>query len=142
MPKAEGRKFKFNGHEAIDTKVLETLAYNGGRQTVLIESEEFSAVCPYSGLPDYGKITIEYVPKKVIVELKSLKYYFVSYRNVGIYQEEAADRIFKDLKKPLKPEHLKITLKYKTRGGMDTTCVVEGKGERGNNGVAINRIAL
>ena len=131
MPKAEGRSYKFEGHDAIDTNLLETLAYGGGRQTIIIESEEFSAVCPYSGLPDYGKITIEYVPKKGIVELKSLKYYFVSFRNVGIYQEEAIDIIFKDLKALLKPEHLKITLKYKTRGGMDTTCVVEGKGERG-----------
>ena len=63
--------------------------------------------------------------KKSIVELKSLKYYITSYRNVGIYQEHVTNRIFDDLHHLLDPTYLKITTIYNTRGGIDTTCVIE-----------------
>ncbi|MGC9218440.1 MAG: preQ(1) synthase, partial [Athalassotoga sp.] len=68
-------------------------------------------------------------PNKKIVELKSLKYYFVSFRNVGIYQEKATQRIFDDLFALLDPVWMKITLIYKTRGGIDATTAIE-KGEK------------
>lgn len=93
------------------------------------ETDEFSAVCPFSGLPDIGKVIIEYIPSDKIIELKSLKYYFVSFRNVGIYQERATQRIFNDLFEVLKPIWMKITVIYKTRGGIDTTTSIE-KGEK------------
>jgi len=125
MPKAEGKRYEFQSQDVIDASVLEALPYEGGRQNIIIESAEFSAVCPFSGLPDYGEFIIEYIPDQLIVELKALKYYIISFRNVGIYQEDAVNRIYNDLTELLDPEWFKITLIYNTRGGMDTTCVME-----------------
>ena len=130
MPKAEGRIYNFLDESAIETNVLETIPFeNKNGEIVKYETDEFSAVCPFSGLPDIGKISIEYVPTNKIVELKSLKYYFVSFRNVGIYQERATQRIFDDLYALLKPKWLKITMIYNTRGGIDATTIIE-KGEK------------
>ncbi len=99
--------------------------YKGKDITIKIETDEFSAVCPWSGLPDYGKIIVEYIPTDEILELKSFKYYLYTYRNVGIYQEHAINRIFEDLYELLKPKWMKITLKYNIRGGIETTVVRE-----------------
>jgi 7-cyano-7-deazaguanine reductase len=129
MAKAEGRIFKFEDENCIQTKLLETFEYIGEPQFITYETKEFSAVCPFSGLPDYGKLTIEYIPKKFCLELKSLKYYLTSYRYVGIYQEAATNRLFKDIYKVLKPKYLKITTIYNTRGGIDSTCSIE-KGKK------------
>ncbi len=130
MPKAEGKTFSFLSEDAIDTSLLETIYFeNKDKEFVKYETDEFSAVCPFSGLPDIGKVLIEYIPDKKIVELKSLKYYFVSFRDVGIYQEKATQRIFDDLFALLEPLWMKITLTYKTRGGIDTITSIE-KGER------------
>jgi len=125
MAKAEGKSYKFEDESKIDTKVLETIKYSGGRQVIEYSTSEFSAVCPFSGLPDYAKVAIRYIPAKTIVELKSLKYYFVSFRNVGIYQEKATDRIYKDIKKLLAPEYLFVETVYNTRGGIDSRCCME-----------------
>ncbi|WP_448516391.1 preQ(1) synthase [Pseudothermotoga sp.] len=122
MPKAEGKTFQFEGQESIRTDFLETIDFDGKDEYIKIETDEFSAVCPFSGLPDIGRVIIEYYPDGgKIVELKSLKYYFVSFRNVGIYQEEATKRIYEDLKKLLKTERLKVTVVYNIRGGIKTT---------------------
>ncbi|MGE4170377.1 MAG: preQ(1) synthase [Candidatus Margulisiibacteriota bacterium] len=125
MAIAEGRVFAFDDPTAIRTDFLEAFAYEGERQTIAYETAEFSCVCPFSGLPDFGVLKIEYVPEAVCVELKSLKYYLISYRNVGIYQEAATSRLFTDLWACLAPRYLKITTVYNTRGGIDATCVVE-----------------
>ncbi|MBP7792237.1 MAG: NADPH-dependent 7-cyano-7-deazaguanine reductase QueF [Candidatus Goldbacteria bacterium] len=125
MPEAEGKKFDFKDEKSIRTDFLETVEYDGGKQLVEYKTKEFSAVCPFSGLPDIAEVTIRYIPSKKIVELKSLKYYFISFRNVGIYQEKVTDRIFKDLKKILKPEYLCVETIYNTRGGIDSKCVME-----------------
>lgn len=127
MPKAEGKKYQFKSEKEIDTDVLETIDYDGGEQLIEYKTKEFSAVCPFSGLPDIGEVIIKYIPNKKIIELKSLKYYFVSFRNVGIYQEKATDRIFNDLKKLLKPKYLYIETNYNTRGGIDSKCIMETK---------------
>ncbi|HVX89908.1 MAG TPA: preQ(1) synthase, partial [Gemmatimonadales bacterium] len=84
----------------------------------------FSAVCPFSGLPDFATLTIRYIPGKSCVELKSLKYYVLSYRNVGIYQEHATAKLAEDLFGVLKPKSLTVTTVYNIRGGFDTTCKV------------------
>lgn len=129
MAQAEGKVLNFVDESHIDVQVLETFPYEGRRQLVEYKTTEFSAVCPFSGLPDVGTLLLEYIPHEKIVELKSLKYYLVSYRNVGIYQEHVTNRLFDDLWALLIPHYLKITTIYNTRGGIDTTCTIE-EGQR------------
>lgn len=124
MAIAEGRTIPFVGPEHIDVAVLETFGYEGPEQEIVTETSEFSAVCPYSGLPDFARLTITYVPRAKCVELKSLKYYITSYRNVGIFQEHATARIAEDLHKALAPARLTVRTVYNIRGGFETTCSV------------------
>ncbi len=97
MAIAEGRTLPFTGPDQIDVAVLETFDYDGPEQEITTETAEFTAVCPYSGLPDFARLTITYVPGRKCVELKSLKYYVTSFRSVGIFQEHATPRIAEDL---------------------------------------------
>lgn len=124
MPIAEGRTLPFSGPEAIDAAALETFAYDGPEQEIVTETREFSAVCPYSGLPDYALLRITYTPSDRCVELKSLKYYVMSYRSVGIFQEHATARIVEDLFRSLQPKRLEVMTVYNVRGGFETTCRV------------------
>jgi 7-cyano-7-deazaguanine reductase len=124
MPIAEGRTLPFTGPEAIDAAALETFPYDGPAQEIVTETSEFTAVCPYSGLPDFATLTIRYVPSDRCVELKSLKYYIVSFRNVGIFQEHATARIADDLCRLLAPQSLTVSTRYNVRGGFDTVCTV------------------
>ena len=124
MATAEGKTIPFVGPDTIDAAVLETFEYTGPDQDIITETREFSAVCPYSGLPDYATLTIRYTPSDRCVELKSLKYYVTSYRNVGIFQEHATARIAEDLFKVLEPQRLEVTTLYNVRGGFETKCVV------------------
>ena len=124
MAIAEGRTIPFVGPEHIDVAVLETFGYEGPDQEIVTETNEFSAVCPYSGLPDFARLTITYVPRAKCVELKSLKYYITSFRNVGIFQEHATARIAEDLFKLLEPQKLSVRTVYNIRGGFETTCSV------------------
>ena len=119
-------RLSWRGEEEIRTDILETFPYTGERQEILYETREFSAVCPFSGLPDIATVIVKYIPSDRCVELKSLKLYLVSFRNVGIYQENATDRIYGDLFKLLNPAFLKVTTIYNTRGGIDSTCTIEG----------------
>jgi 7-cyano-7-deazaguanine reductase len=119
-----GMSFEFVSEEHIKTKVLETFPFDSPNQYIKTETEEFSAVCPYSGLPDLAKIILEYYPSGgKCVELRSLKHYFVSFRMVGIFQENATKRIYNDLRTLLETERLRVTSLYNTRGGFDTTCI-------------------
>lgn len=124
MATPEGRSLPFVGPEHVDTGVLETFPYDGPAQEIETTTDEFSAVCPYSGLPDYATLTVRYVPGKSCIELKSLKYYVTSYRNVGIYQEHATAKIAEDLFKALAPARLTVETVYNVRGGFLTTCTV------------------
>ena len=121
---AEGHILEFESEEHIGTHLLETFPYEGPQQKILYETREFSAVCPYSGLPDYAYLSVEYIPDATIVELKSLKYYLVSYRNVGIFQEHATKRLYADLHAVLKPQYLCVKTVYNTRGGIDAACEI------------------
>ncbi len=124
MAKAEGKIFEFKNSNEIKSDFLETFPFDSKEQYIKTYTKEFSAVCPFSGLPDQGDLIIEYYPQGgVCVELKSLKYYIISFRNVGIYQEAATKRIYDDLKTILKTEKLKITTIYLPRGGFTTTCI-------------------
>ncbi|HBN44998.1 MAG TPA: NADPH-dependent 7-cyano-7-deazaguanine reductase QueF [Candidatus Marinimicrobia bacterium] len=123
MVKAEGRLFEFDSEDKIRPELLETFEFDSPNQHIKTETDEFSAVCPFSGLPDLAYVQIEYYPEGgKCVELKSLKYYFISFRNVGIYQEAVTKRIYEDLKSVLETEKLIVTTMYNTRGGFDTTC--------------------
>ena len=123
MTKAEGKKFDFEDTSKINSGFLQTFKFESKDQFIKTETNEFSAVCPFSGLPDLAKIIIEYFPEgNKCVELKSLKYYFTSFRNVGIYQEGVTKRIFDDLKTLLETDRLRITSIYNIRGGFKTTC--------------------
>ena len=124
MPKAEGKQFEFLDESHVNPGFLETFDFDSPNQLITTETDEFSAVCPFSGLPDLAYVKIEYHPDGgKCVELKSLKYYFISFRNVGIYQEAVTKRIFGDLKEILDTSKLRVTTIYNTRGGFDTTCV-------------------
>ncbi len=125
MVVAEGLRLPFLGEEGIRVDFLELFPYVGERQFITYETNEWSCVCPFSGLPDYGTLTIEYIPNLHCVELKSLKYYLVSFRSVGMYQESVTNRLFQDLFQLLDPTYLKIKTRYNTRGGIDTVCVIE-----------------
>ena len=124
MPKAEGKYFEFEEEDQINSNFLETFPFDSPNQYIMTETDEFSAVCPFSGLPDLAYVKIEYYPiGGKCIELKSLKYYFISFRNVGIFQEGATKRIYNDLKSVMETEKIKITTVYNTRGGFDTTCI-------------------
>ena len=124
MPIAEGRTLPFVGPEQVDVAVLETFEYAGPEQEIVTETDEFTAVCPYSGLPDFAKVTLRYTPRGHCIELKSLKYYITSYRNVGIFQEHATAKIAEDLFQVLEPARLEVITVYNVRGGFLTTCSV------------------
>ena len=129
MPQAEGLILPFDGNDKIRKDYLETIDFDGKPQLIAYSTDEFSAVCPFSGLPDIATVVIKYIPDGKIVELKSLKYYFISFRNVGVYQEEATSIIFNDLKEILKPKFLSIYTKYNIRGGIEAECYIETENE-------------
>ncbi|MSQ41108.1 MAG: NADPH-dependent 7-cyano-7-deazaguanine reductase QueF [Dehalococcoidia bacterium] len=120
------REVPFVGEEAIDSLCLLVFPYEYPDQEseVVITTDEFTAVCPWTGLPDYGTLTLRYVPGPSLIELKSLKYYLLSYRQVGIVQEHAANRILKELAEVACPKRMTVTLDYKVRGGLHTTVTV------------------
>lgn len=124
MATPEGRTVPFTGPDAIDPSVLETFPYDGPEQEIVTTTREFSAVCPFSGLPDIADLTLRYIPSDRCIELKSLKYYIMSYRSVGIFQEHATARVADDLQGILKAERLTVTTTYNVRGGFETTCSV------------------
>ena len=111
----------------IDAECLLTFQYEYPEQDteVIVDTDEFTAVCPWTGLPDYGTLEINYVPDRSCIELKSLKYYLLSYRDVGVVQEHAVNRILKDLVAVCQPRSMRITLDYKIRGGLHSSVAVE-----------------
>jgi len=102
-------------------------SYPGRDYTVNIEFPEFTCVCPRTGLPDFATIKIEYVPNKLIVELKSLKYYFIAYRNEGIFHENVVNKILDDLVNACKPKSMTVSGEFSVRGGIKTTVAAEFK---------------
>ena len=126
------RRYDVQDVSTVDVKVLETFPYEyPGKDIVInIDTDEFTAVCPWSGLPDFATIRIDYIPDKVIIELRSLKYYLLSYRSVGIYQEHLVNRLLEDLVRCARPKWMKISADYKVRGGIHTVASREYTGTR------------
>jgi 7-cyano-7-deazaguanine reductase len=134
--KVMDRRYDVADVSAIDTKALDTFPYEyAGKDIVIdIETDEFTAVCPWSGLPDFAIITVHYIPNTLCLELRSYKYYLLSYRNVGIYQEHAVNRILQDLVKCCKPKWMQVVADYNLRGGVHTVTTVEwGKKPKSRN---------
>ena len=94
---------------------------------ILVDDPEFTSVCPKTGLPDFGRITIRYMPRKTCLELKSLKMYILAYRNVGIFYENAVNRILKDIVKACQPIQAKVIGEFTSRGGMRSVIEAEYK---------------
>lgn len=127
-----GRRYDVQDVSTVDVKALETFPYEyPGKDIVInIDTDEFTAVCPWSGLPDFATIRIDYIPDKHIIELRSLKYYMLSYRNVGIYQEHLVNRLLEDLVRCARPKWMKVTADYKVRGGIHTVASRDYTGTR------------
>jgi 7-cyano-7-deazaguanine reductase len=127
MPQPLDKRYDVADLTAIDARILDTFPYEypGKDITINIKTSEFTAVCPWSGLPDFAIITIDYIPAKVCIELRSLKYYLLSYRNVGIYQEHAVNRILDDLVRCADPKWMRVTADYTVRGGLHTVATRE-----------------
>lgn len=95
-------------------------------------NEEYTSVCPKTGLPDFGTITINYIPNKFCLELKALKYYFLEFRDKGIFYESVVNQILDDMVQECQPRYMEIIGKFSTRGGIYSTIkAVYDPDERG-----------
>ena len=119
-----GKRFDIQDETAIDVDILEAISfeYPDSETEVVYETDEFTCVCPWTGLPDFGTITISYMPNESLIELKSLKYYLTSYRNVGIIQEHVVNRILNDLVNLVQPYSMLVEAEYRERGGITTNA--------------------
>ena len=88
---------------------------------ITISIPEYTSICPRTGLPDFGTITVQYLPDRLCLELKSLKYYILSYRNLGIFYENAVNRILDDVAHACRPKWAVVRGEFSTRGGMHST---------------------
>lgn len=119
---------KIAGVESIDRGYLDVLeyAYHSKRDiNIEIEQPEFTSVCPLTGLPDFGRMIIRYTPNKKIIELKSLKYYLLQYRNVGIFYEHIVNKILDDLVAVVEPKQMEVKGVFTPRGGITTNVVAQ-----------------
>jgi 7-cyano-7-deazaguanine reductase len=119
---------------AMPSTVLETFPNpSPGRDyEIEIRCPEFTAVCPKTGLPDFGEITIRYVPGDLCIELKALKYYMIGFRNKGIFYEAATNQILDDLVAACGPRRMTVVGDFSVRGGISTTVTAgyeRGKGQ-------------
>ena len=113
----------------LDTPPIETFKniYSSNKYLIDISIPEFTAVCPKTGLPDFGTIHISYEPADCCVELKSLKEYILFYRNLGIFHENVVNKILDDFIKWVNPNYVKVIGDYNLRGGIKTTVTREYK---------------
>ena len=128
----EGQVGLFLPSEARQQEVHRLPYEHAARQVVVYETEpgEFSALCPFSGLPDFGTVRIEYVPGSWLLELKSLKYYLLSWRSIGAAQEDITALLYEDLARHLDdPHYLVVRTVYNVRGGINTTCTVDSRAQ-------------
>ncbi|MBN8689342.1 MAG: NADPH-dependent 7-cyano-7-deazaguanine reductase QueF [Armatimonadetes bacterium] len=88
-------------------------------------NEEFTSVCPKTGLPDFATVELEYIPDQTCIELKSLKYYYLEFRNAGIFYEAVTNQILDDLYAACKPRWMRITADFAVRGGISSTIIAE-----------------
>ena len=109
---------------------LETWPNQFREYAIEVEIPEYNAICPKTGLPDFGTLVLRYVPDELCLELKSLKLYIVAYRNLGIFYENAVNRILRDCVAACRPKRMSLTGKFSSRGGISSTIearYAEGK---------------
>jgi 7-cyano-7-deazaguanine reductase len=99
---------------------IETWASQFPKYTITIVDPEYNAICPKTGLPDFGTVTIQYEPDRKCIELKSFKMYMTAYRNIGIFYENAVNRMLRDLVKAVDPVWMTVTGEFNARGGIKT----------------------
>ena len=124
----EGRVALFLPPETRQAEIHRMPYEHAARQRVVYTTEpgEFTALCPFSGLPDSGTVRVEYVPGSWLLELKSLKYYLMSWRHIGAAQEDITALVYEDLARHLgDPHRLVVTTDYTVRGGIHTVCTVD-----------------
>ena len=109
---------------------IETWPNQFPRYEIVIDIPEFTSVCPKTGLPDFGTLIIRYMPDKSCLELKSLKEYLLTYRNLGIFQENIVNQVLEDVVKAAKPVWAVVKGDFRPRGGIGTT--VEARWPRKN----------
>lgn len=90
---------------------------------IKIEMPEFTSICPRTGLPDFGTLTLRYIPNELVAELKALKFYINAFRNMGIFQENVVNRVLRDLVKAAKPLFCEVVGEFTPRGGLKTRIV-------------------
>ena len=114
------------------SRILETFANPSPQRDywVRMEIPEFTCLCPLTGQPDFATIVIDFVPDKRNVELKSVKLYMWSYRNVGAFHEAVTNAILDDLVKAIGPRFMRLTAKWYVRGGIFTTVMAEHRKKR------------
>jgi len=123
---AHDKTLPFRGPETIDAACLECFPYeyqgtpHGEAMEIVTTTNEFTSVCPFSGLPDFAKVRIAYVPDTRCLELRSLKYYLLSYRDVGIWYEHLVNRMLEDLVVACAPTRMTITIACNARGGLNS----------------------
>ena len=107
----------------IDAKLPKLEAWPNQYPSYVITTKfpEYTSVCPKTGMPDYGAITIQYVPRKECIELKSLKMYLLAYRDLGIFYENAVIRILHDIVEAIEPEWCVVRGEFTPRGGLTTS---------------------
>ena len=108
--------------------------YSDREYVVDLTTNEFTCICPKTGLPDFATINIQYKPSKVCIELKSFKMYLIAYREVGIFHEHLANKILGDLVKACKPRWMRVEVVMNPRGGIATTVNVEYQGKNNMQG--------
>ena len=109
------------------SKVLETFInpQPGRDYTIRIDIPEFTCLCPKTGQPDFATITIEYVPAELCVELKALKLYMWSFRDMGAFHEAVTNEILDDLVAVITPNFMRVRAEFNVRGGIYTTVITE-----------------
>ena len=135
MPETTDKRIGYNidSPDIVKTDILETMEYKYKDQRdidITIQQPEFTSVCPMTGLPDFGCITINYRPDIKIIELKSLKFYILQYRNVGIFYEHVVNKILNDLVEALHPKQMEVTGDFTARGGIITKVTATYEGEK------------
>lgn len=120
----EKLNYTIESTDVVKTDMLDPIEYQYHSRRdvdIVIRQPEYTSVCPMTGLPDIGCITIKYTPERKIIELKSLKFYLLQYRNVGIFYEHVVNRILDDLVAVLNPKSMEVSGDFSARGGITTT---------------------